>query len=816
MSLHMIMIAALLADPQTTPAKERCEEYRKLLALYCNDAEVTTRRIETAVAGNLEDASGRPMGTDDIFGDLRKLREGATQTLTDLDHAYADWTAGKIDLTAFLDASHTAMDSGARVAFSVACSETYWHFRLLSQEYHKAAAALWAEYQAKCLEEERLHRYGTPKYNEAAAAHRKEYGDRDRVNLNRTVARHGEITRRLADRRRALAVDLWLLVDSHEARGNTSEAARVFRLLREIHDCTYPRKDGDSFNSTLDYILNRERGLYVVPLGSRFNEGMALTMDSVFRAEPLGSLRPVVTVLPPLSVAGTRPEQVARMLSARLKQLYELEAELERIFERLRTLNASEDATPLEVARLRAAGDCFREIYAARAGAVDRRSLAERELLAAKDALNQVRLDFDSAKYRIYFDDQENVVEPRSPGSNSYESALKRLNDALRLRRGALRDESTPPERKKALRDEIIPSYEERIRRLNDGFDRARAPFADVVKSAERRVEQALRDKDAAVPPTFAMVSEAWEAVKGELDTVRASVPDAARRSIPLLPPDVDEKCEPALTAVLKTLTERGAEADARRRENEGALLREVALLRRVDSELVLVGRSVASLRASAVIEAEVLLSSIGAKPEDEVFRALRRTKTDLDSVKEMLEPGEPRLEKLEQLRERLLRDERGKKLVEAAQERLGLVIRTLERVGEAGEIPLAARQTWGDLQDPRTAYKGIVTILKGLDGTAGRVPVAGPIIAQTLGFYAWATENICSRAVEIQDQLIERDIRVLYEDPKPERHLYTMGEIGGAAGENARSRVAAMLQTRRLLFLVRASSLTEAMDLKR
>jgi hypothetical protein len=809
MALYTIVMAALLAAVQTSPAQERTEEYRKLLARCSTDVDTTIRRIETSLTGKLE-------ASNTAFRDLKNLSAASSQAVRDLDRAATDLADRKIDLTGFFNASHAALESGSRTAFDVAITEAYWQLRINGGDYHQAVGNLWSEFEAKRSEAERAHRYGTPKYNEAVGPLRKEYTERDQVNLNRSAARFAEMTRRLADRRRVLAGDLWRIVDFHEARGNASEAARVFKLLREIHQCTQPREPGDSFNSTLDYHLNRERANFVARFLSKFNPDLVLTMDDVFRAEPLGSLRPVVTALPPVGATGTRAEQLARMLSVRLVRLCELQEEQEKILGRLRTLNGSADATPLEVARLRAAGDRFRELYAARAGAVDRRNLAERELLVAKDALNQARLDHELAKVRIYFDNQGNLVEANAPKSRNYESALALQEKILRERREALNDESTPPERRQALRDELIPGIEERKRRMIDNFERARAPLAGAVKSAEERVAKAQKAKDAAVPPTFAMVSEAWEAVKGELDAVRASVPEATRRSIPLLPLDVDEKCEPAMNALLKTLLERGAEADARRRQNDEDLRKQFTALRRVDSELVLIGRSVAALRASAVIESENLLASIGAKPTDEIFQVLGRAKTELEAAKSMLEPGDGRLDKLEQIRERLLGDERGKKLIEAAKDHLAVVVGTLERIGGAAGQLETLIQVRNDLQSPRTALKGIATILSTMAETAETIPVAGSTIAQFLNYYAWAAELIGNKAVEIQDFLIERDLRVLYDNPKPERHLYTMDEIGGAAGENARTRVAATLHTRRLVALARATTLSEAMDMKR
>ena len=63
---------------------------------------------------------------------------------------------------------------------------------------------------------------------------------------------------------------------------------------------------------------------------------------------------------------------------------------------------------------------------------------------------------------------------------------------------------------------------------------------------------------------------------------------------------------------------------------------------------------------------------------------------------------------------------------------------------------------------------------------------------------------------------MVEQNLRVLFDRPRPEQHLYTLQEVTASASlqnEEARARILTMLQARRVIALVGADTLAKARD---
>jgi hypothetical protein len=108
--------------------------------------------------------------------------------------------------------------------------------------------------------------------------------------------------------------------------------------------------------------------------------------------------------------------------------------------------------------------------------------------------------------------------------------------------------------------------------------------------------------------------------------------------------------------------------------------------------------------------------------------------------------------------------------------------------------------------------------VLELTQNAAESVPVAGPLVAQSLGYYATAAKSCGEAALAIQGKLIEQDLAVHFSHPSPERHLYTEDEMANlrVGNDNARDRAKRMLQVRRLIALIGSEDASIAREMTR
>jgi hypothetical protein len=224
-------------------------------------------------------------------------------------------------------------------------------------------------------------------------------------------------------------------------------------------------------------------------------------------------------------------------------------------------------------------------------------------------------------------------------------------------------------------------------------------------------------------------------------------------------------------------------------------------------------------LRQIGALAAQQALEELGAKPTDEVTEELTRLKANLDEGQELLSKADSRLEKLEKIRAKLTGGEQGANIIEGVKDRLETISKALEITGTWTERLATIRTLQGQLKDERTALQALATLLELTTSVTDNVPVVGPTLGRFLGYYSKVAAACGEAVVRIQDKLIDENLDKLFGHPPAERHLYTLEEVtsnGALQNDNARQRIAKMLQVRRLLRLVNATSLADAQEMTR
>jgi hypothetical protein len=215
---------------------------------------------------------------------------------------------------------------------------------------------------------------------------------------------------------------------------------------------------------------------------------------------------------------------------------------------------------------------------------------------------------------------------------------------------------------------------------------------------------------------------------------------------------------------------------------------------------------------------AENTLSQLGAEEDDEVMKELDRLRGTLGTLKKELEKADGRLGKLDYVRKMLLHGTEGKKLIEEVRKPLKVFLKTLNWIDKNSERARKVKNILDNLEDERYALDALGEYLSLMSEAGGKVPVIGKAVSSFLKAYARAAKASGEAARGIQDYIIKGNIENLFDNPKPERKLYTVKEVKvetSLENADANRRIAEMLQVRRLMFLIQATRIEHARELR-
>lgn len=824
--LLLAMVAAALMGPAAnaeSPEKEPYTRYRAMMEQYAKDMEEAAARYRSDIVGKVFDNEGNPYPEAKVLEELRGAQKKNSDAMASLDRARDAWTSRTDSLDSFFRYAAYAVQRSAQAAFAALADETRWRVVQLSARFAKQAWEQKAAFDKAAEAIRKADGYGKDA-DARVEVLRRDYEGRERTLILSTLQSYRGLTDALLARRRVLAGDLWRLVDFHERRGRP-EDARTFRgFVYGIHCYALGATLGNSSDSDLDFFVRFPGSPDRLILRKYLVEDIETLhkMDSALRAEPVESLRQHDNTLPPLSFGGSTAEQIAQLLSARLVRFYTVQAAQDAIYARLKDLNAQAGVltAPMpEVAPIEAAIDAFRSASAGESDAAARRSAADRAVSGAEDAQRAAERELNYARNEVRLNNRFEVVGPEAKNARLASQRLQEIRRQIALYQAQVDDPSLPEDQRKPLREVTIPRLQADVAKAEAAVTAACADKATSLQAATSRLDEARRARNALPAAGNPEGPARWSRVVELYAAARTALPEAYRKDLKDLPGRGDAAAASAATEAARALRARVAEFLAHREQVTHRLREAYGELGRCESELALLARSIAGVRISAAVEAERLLQVLGATGEDEVVKEIQRLKEGLGEGKDLLETADGRLEKLEKLRQKLTGDDRGGWIIETVQERLGTVSKTLEFIEGATEKGLAVKQAMEDLKDARTSLRAVSALLEAAGSAGGAIPVIGPTFGRFLGFYSQAAGACCDAACRIQDKLVRENVETLFSQPPPERHLYTQGEVDSGSSlqnEDARKRIAAMLQSRRLLFLAKASSLGEAQNMTR
>ncbi len=344
--------------------------------------------------------------------------------------------------------------------------------------------------------------------------------------------------------------------------------------------------------------------------------------------------------------------------------------------------------------------------------------------------------------------------------------------------------------------------------------------FEDYAASADRFVEVATKWSEGAPAEldvslsvrAFASLSSDLVLLTGDLDG-RSKIRQAVKG---LGVPDGKDRAsfyEAAgqladIARLIETqLTDVGAERDR--------LFGELA---RHDHELFVLTPHIIALRREGARSARGAFLELDVGPEAGVIRKLEQLSADLEEASSVLGELDANLENLGQITELVKDGERGLELIEGVRERVDLMASTTSSVKSGVDTVtdwVALKQSLED-GDPDNPAAFISATLRAVKPLAEKTGVVGIALVPFLEFYASAADAAGHAAVSVQTQLMGEYARQLL-GPAPEYHLYTQAELDiarwGPADGPARDRLRKVIHVRRLMALVKAQSLNDAVD---
>ena len=549
-------------------------------------------------------------------------------------------------------------------------------------------------------------------------------------------------------------------------------------------------------------------------------------MNKALAAYPVETLRKSSPASVKFGPNDTETEQLAKILIQRLTEFFRLQNEQDRLQSELAALVKQSETAParIELDGIKTAlNEALNQIQnhgtklESINNAKDKLNEAAAAEGAAETALREARLNI-----RVLKTGKGYVVA--KGGRNPDE-----LKEGINKRIGNWKSNS-----ENLGADKVKPKIDE----LNDEIRAIDAAVAGALKKETDALDKAKQARAAAQEkfdgtPELTRQDfndpawkEAYAKAKGRYQRAVDDLPADERKDAPKLGSEPDQKEIDAAVKYLADAAERIARRYAKIRSDVATKLGE---LKAKEVEAAKAARLVAAHRAAAAHLAEKTLTRLkGTNANYSIETELGRLKEAADAGKEVLEGGKKKIDKLNQALEAIEEvsntvkslNDRLKSVVDLKRliERIELVGKAFEiigRVADFGTKALKLRQQFqkGDPEEFLDALGTILDLAAGLTGESEYMPVAGPALNQLLGFYASAVVMADKQIGKIRTAMIEQDITTFFD--RAERHLYTLDQVSPPAlrtGDPAK--VADLLQTRRLVFLIKAKSLGDVQDI--
>jgi hypothetical protein len=808
--LAAFLLFAALARPARAeePGREIYECYHEILVRYGEDLEAAEARYRPQFVGKLFDGDGKPRTEEWILSGIKECRATVAGDLKVLDDAFKQVRERTASLAWFVERGNAAMWSSGKEISRASIDETTLLVSRISQEQSAKSREIERAYQDKVAA---LSTKDRDAYDKAVALAKEEARIKEGPVIEKAVKDWEAARDSFLERRRVLAGDLWRLVDFHERRERKDDVAYFLDSVYRIHSYGHPK------NSQLDFFVSfpgsKDR-LIVYQYFHPEIEGLH-KIAYALPDQPVESLRQFDTTLPDLTFTGTPLEQLAKRLSARMLRFYSLQARSKADFEKLESLRAVLEALPEtspDLSELAKAVETFPKSFAFEEEQEAARAAAQKKFDAADLAVDKAQRDLDAARGDLWMNEKSEVVKDSKVknaerASKRMDAVRKQIADAEKL----AADETLDDETRRKYREIQVPQLKDKLAKMEAAATAACAGKQKDLEDARARLEEARRELAAAPKQGKNVADEKWQQVRDLYRAARQALPGKEGEGLVELPEKGDAAAGKLAAEMLEKLMARVADLDARRDSARKELQELFGQWCREEREIKQLAVDIEKLKIEAATSARTALKELGARPDDQVIKDLEAYCEKLKKVSDLLSKAgsDP-----DDLQKSALSP-----ALSALRDRMGSLGRILKYVHVPAQVAITLKKAQDGLGDERQGIRAMFDLIKLAGDGADELPGMGPTIGKAISFYADTGRECAEAALRIQDKLIETNLKTLFSQPPPERHLYTLEEVtAGSSLENegANKRIATMLQARRLVGLTWATSEAEARDMTR
>ena len=796
-------------------------------------ADITQFRSELAAVDALYKSDFAGLNGDRF----RDLRASLTDDLDALRKALDQ--VGKGSLDQVLGAADNSLSQVLRDVWLIYADVASKRVEILRNKMVEQQKAIEKEFSDRREAIDKKSGYGTADYVLALAQLATELRNKETTQVTASAKTYTDAENELLSHYKALVGETWKLQDFNKRRSRDASAilfqqavyryfcyelaARDPSFLKALFGASVPQAE-------LDRLLQLASPWHLVvpwsyqgayPAGkpdgdfSPTPEHFSWRMDAIFANNPVERLRQY-DKLPALNFDGSDLEVMAKLLSARLVRFFTVQADQDRAFGELSDLaKAIDDAsTPLPDAEAVAKAIDAALVLQGPYNDVLRNQQTWREAVERfRGRMIEARRKLDLKRTWLVVVARETgvvtkIVEPKIvngvpekvPDGFSEREELKKIDDRISL----LKLNKLPTGDWEAKRAAVVKSVDQFVQKEQETFDKAKTDLDD----AEKKSKQADADAAKLDPGPY---RRAYADARSLYKAAVAALPTADAADFAYLPEKAEDFAGKDQESV-KRLGTRIAEIQRARSDLRFALAEKMSDYDRNDAELRELGKAVANDRGAAVALAQKTLTDMGAK-DDEFLQVFNDLKQKLDTLNKVLGTGGKVLPDTPDFMNKADR--------EALITRLSGVLSTIAKILKFIGTNAARAKTAADIYtqiangDATTALNGVAAILEQAASEADKIPGAGVVVGRFLGFYAQATGAANTAIVNIRKKIIEADLSNAFSTP-PARHLYTQNEIEGALSRLVNpdlKRITAYVQTQRVMGLVGATNLAQAID---
>lgn len=851
------VISVLFSGPASAQEDPAADVYRRAqvqLSQIERDAQTLRTQALAELVGK-EYAARRdfpPHTAEQVEGWFKESLESLKQSIVGLEADHAALLKGAPPMTAdrFHAETYGRIGGALGTFWSLTCRVLAGHryepggrvpmLSAVNLRAYGARLKAWEEGRAKL--DRRSDRYAA-----ALAALEAEVAAQETKTWADLAGPYRETAVRLRDARRRVAGELWLWQDVAFRRSvvkedvhDAAQAAFRSRIMK-----TFAWGESGELRSVADQACLHFRqvsNFFDLDKEDRFGEirtGPWTFSPGGFLCEPVEDLRRYDDRVPVQPATGTALEQLVRRLHARLKALESLSDRMKLLEQAMRERADRLDDRELlreKLAAWRAALDAYQALGVPTRDEESRRHDAEEELrrdeeqVAAKTAvLEKARAEVAALERDLFVRPPSDVVRKSSlngKSAPSFAEAERRVRERIenaRLNAGAANGKEILARHEAELtsllakRDALLAPSREKAQAAEKELGSAKATreksaeaLRKIPAAPDRSAELKARHAAAAAARAEAVATERLLSALLELGPVPAELPAFnADRQGPLL-----KACADARAAVAAAEGSLGSSID-RSLEDLRRDLGDYTALGLYQRQLT---HHLLVLRRDGTIAARTALESAGGDPaRDPIFDELVKLQKQLEKaikgfdavgklyperIDFLAEPGEAKLVGLDEI-------------FRSTMDKVALVGKVLKKLKKSVEIVLKLEELHRRLtaNDPGA----LAPALQLIGEMAGEVPVIGPMLEATIGWYADQAAASIQTIKSLQKAKIKEALERYFDDNRraaPEKRLYTVDDLKEIVGDRLQNteaatpeltRLSVFLQARRLMTLTGA-----------